>query len=116
MLKFGSTTFFPFYHYMKPISSVQHSTVISLLQEGYSLCQIQFKTDIGKSTIGRINREMDWDKENDKGGHPSKLSIRDKQSLIRQSPLGDLTMLWRLPITLTTLSPTLSILRQSEEH
>jgi transposase len=90
MLKFGSTIFFPFYHPMKPISSAQHSTLISLLQEGYSLHQIQSKTDIGKSTIGRIKREMGWDKENNIGGRPSKLSARDKQSLTRQITTGKL--------------------------
>jgi transposase len=75
---------------MKPLSSAQHFTVISLLQEGYSLCQIQSKTDVGKSTIGRIRREIDWDKENNTGGCPSKLSPCDKQSVIRQITTGKL--------------------------
>src|SRR5215471_3718250 len=90
MLKFGSTIFFPSYHCMKSIFSAKHSTVISLLQEGYSLCQIQFKTDIGKSTIGRIKREMGWDKENNPGGCPSKLSAHDKQALTCQITTGRL--------------------------
>ena len=75
---------------MKPTSSSQHSTVISLLREGYSLRQIESKTGLGKSTIGRIKKEVDLDKENSKGGRPSKLTHRDKQSIIRQITTGKL--------------------------
>ena len=45
----------------------------SLLQQGYSLHQIQSKTGPGKSTIGRIRKEVDRDKENGKGGYLTKL-------------------------------------------
>ena len=75
---------------MKPTSSTKHSAVTSLLQEGYSLHQIESKTDLGKSTIGRIKKEMDGDKENSKGGRPSKLSLDDKRSIIRQITTGRL--------------------------
>ena len=69
---------------MCSIPSAQHSTIISLLHEHYSVCEIQFKTGIGKSTIGRIKKDLDMDKENSKGGRPSKLSPWDKQSIICQ--------------------------------
>ena len=75
---------------MKPTSSAQHSTVISLLQEGYSLRQIQSRTGLGRSTVGRIKKEVDSNKENNKGGHPSKLSPRDKQTIICQLTTGKL--------------------------
>jgi transposase len=75
---------------MKPTSSTKHSAVTSLLQEGYSLRQIESKTGLGKSTIGRIKKEMDGDKENSKGGRPSKLSPGDKRSIIRQITTGRL--------------------------
>jgi transposase len=75
---------------MRPTPSAPRSTAISLLQEGYSLRQVQSKTGLGKSTIGRIKKEMDWDKENSKGGCPSKLSPRNKQSIIRQITTGKL--------------------------
>jgi transposase len=84
MLKSTSTIFLSFHHHMKPTSSSQRSTVISLLTEGYSVHQIQSKTSLGRSTIGRIKKEVDLDKENNKGGRPSKLSPCDKQSIIRQ--------------------------------
>src|SRR5258708_17627491 len=51
---------------MKPTSSTQCSTVISLLQEGHSLLQIQSITGLGKSTIGRIKKEVAGDIERDR--------------------------------------------------
>ena len=75
---------------MKPTSSTKHSAVISLLQQGYSLHQIESKNALWKSTIERINKEMDGNKENSKGGHPSKLSSGNKQSIICQITSGRL--------------------------
>ena len=77
-------------HLMKPTSSTKCSAVISLLQQGYSLHQIESKTGLGKSIIGRINKEMDWDKENSKGGCPSKLPLGNKWSIICQITSGRL--------------------------
>ena len=85
-----STTFSFHPHLMKPTSSIKCSAVISLLQQGYSLHQIESKTGLGKSIIGRINKEMDGDKENSKGGCPSKLSSGNKQSIISQITSGSL--------------------------
>ena len=73
---------------MKPTSATQHSTVISLLKEGYYVCQIESKTGLGRSTIGRINKKTDLDKENSKGGCLSKLSSHDTQSIIHQITTG----------------------------
>src|SRR5579863_4410404 len=75
---------------MRPTPSTQHSSVISLLHEGYSLHQIQTKTGLGRSTIGRIKKEADIDKENSKGGHSPKLSPCDKQSILQQITTGKL--------------------------
>ena len=75
---------------MCPIPSAQRSTIISLLHEHYSVREIQFQTGIGKSTIGRIKKELHIDKENSKGGRPSKLSPCDKQSIIHQITTGKL--------------------------
>ena len=75
---------------MHPLSSNKHSTAISLLHEGYSLRQIQSRTGLGKSTVGRIKKELDQDKENSKGGRPSKLSHWDKQTIMCQITTGRL--------------------------
>src|SRR5882724_12812340 len=74
---------------MQPTSSTKHSQVICL-NDGYSLHHIEAKTHLGKSTIGRIKKEIDGDKENSKGGCPSKLSYCDKQSIIHQITTGKL--------------------------
>jgi transposase len=90
MLKLVSSIYLSFHHHMKSTSSSQHTIVVSLLSEGYSVHQIQSKTGLGKSTVGRIKKEMDSDKENSKGGCPSKLSHHDKQSIIHQITTGKL--------------------------
>ena len=66
---------------MHSISSAQCSTIISLLHKHYSIYEIQFKTGVGKSTIGRIKKEVDADKENNKYDHPFKLTPYNKQSI-----------------------------------
>ena len=75
---------------MRPISAVQHSSVVSLLNEGYSQCQIQAKTGLEKGTVGRISKEVEGDKENHARGHPSKLSACDKKTIICQITTGKL--------------------------
>src|SRR5882762_4579797 len=75
---------------MRPISAQKHSSVVSLLNEGYSQHQIHTRTGLGKGTIGRISKEVEGNKENHPGGHTSKLSPHDKQSIICQISSGKL--------------------------
>ena len=75
---------------MQPTFSAQHSTITSLLLERYSLHQIQSKTGLGKSTVARSKKEVDQNKENSKGGHPSKLTSRDKQCIMCSITTGRL--------------------------
>ena len=75
---------------MKPTPSSQRCSVINLLNEGFSVHQIQSKIGLGKSTVGRIKKEVDSDKENNKGGRPSKLTSKDKQVLLCQITTGKL--------------------------
>jgi hypothetical protein len=98
---------------MRSIPSNQHSSIISILNKGYSLCQIQSRTGLGKSTIGRIKKEVNQNKENSKGGHPSKLSYHNKQTTIHQSPLEGLIMLSKQRNLSTPSYPTLSPSKQS---
>jgi hypothetical protein len=85
-----SAILFLFHHHIKSISSIQHSTVVSLLQAGYYLSQIQSKAGLWKSTIGRINKEVERNKENCKGDCPFKLTPPNKQSIICQITTGKL--------------------------
>ena len=66
---------------MKATSAAKHSSVVSLLNEGYSLHDIQAKTGLGKSTVHRISKELDLEKENHPNGHPAKLTAHDKQRI-----------------------------------
>src|SRR5579863_4892321 len=75
---------------MKSISAAQRSSVVSLLNEGYSHRQIMAKTGLGKGTIWRINKEVEGNKENHSGGCPSKLSARNKHAIVRQITTGKL--------------------------
>ena len=45
---------------------------------------------MGGSTVGRINKKTDLEKENSKGGCPSKLSSCNTQSIICQITTGKL--------------------------
>ena len=58
---------------MKAISAEKCSSIISLLNKGYSHHAIQARTGLGKGTVYRISKEVDVDKENNPGGCPSKL-------------------------------------------
>ena len=69
---------------MKATSAANHASVLSLLEQGYSVRDIERRTGLGKSTVGRIKKEVDIGKENNLGGCPSKLSAHDKTSIIRQ--------------------------------
>ena len=69
---------------MRAISAAQHCSVVSLLNEECSHCQIQAKTGLGKGAVGRIAKEVENNKENNTAGHPSKLSIRDKTAIIQE--------------------------------
>lgn len=90
MLKLVQPSSCPFTTIMKATSAAQHNSVVCLLNEGYSQHQIKAKTGLGKGTISRISKEVDGNKENNLGGRPSKLSARDKQSIVRQIKSGKL--------------------------
>ena len=90
MFKLVQPSFFPSTTIMKSISTTQRFTVISLLQEGYSCRKIEAKTGLGRSTVSRVRKEVEIDKENHIGGCPSKLSPCDKSAIIRQITTGHL--------------------------
>ena len=63
---------------MRPLSTAKHSSVLCLLEQSYPHRQIHNDTGVGMGTINRICKEMDFQKENNPGGHPSKLCACDK--------------------------------------
>jgi transposase len=90
MLNLVQPPFFLFTTTMRPISAAQHDLVVSLLNKGYSHCQIQTRTGLKKGTVGRTSKEVEENKENHPGGRPSKLSTRNKQSIVHQITTGKL--------------------------
>ena len=75
---------------MRPIPAAQCSSVVSLLNEGYSHCQIKEITCLPKGMVGNISKELEEDKENHLWGQPSKLSACDKKSIVCQITTGKL--------------------------
>ena len=75
---------------LKATSAANHASVLSLLEQGHSVRNIERRTGLGKSTVGRIKKGVDTGKENNHGGRPSKLSARDKTSIICQIQSGKL--------------------------
>lgn len=75
---------------MKATSAANKASVFTLLAQGYSVRDIEKRTGLGKSPVGRIRKEFDGNKENHAGGCPAKLSPRDKSSIIRQIQSGRL--------------------------
>jgi transposase len=75
---------------MKAISPLKREQAISLLQNGLSNRNVASITGVSKSTISRIAQEMDIDKENLKGGCPSKLSPTDQRRIIHSITSGKL--------------------------
>jgi uncharacterized protein YerC len=59
---------------MRTTSAANRASVLSLLEQGHSVRDIERRTGLGKSTVGIIKKEVDIDKENNLGGCPSKLS------------------------------------------
>ena len=86
MLKFNLTSV---YHH-KIHFCCQSCFCPSLLEQGYSVRDIERRTGLGKSTVGRIKKGVDTGKENNHGGHSSKLSACDKTSIIHQIQSGKL--------------------------
>jgi len=93
-------------------------TILLFLSSMKAILSIKsrLKTGLGKGTISRISKEVDGNKENNLGGHPSKLSARDKQSIVCQIKSGKLENAVEATQFINALSPTLSHPKQSEMH
>ena len=89
-VKLGTTIFLTFPLIMRSITPAQCSTMITLLQEGYTYSKIHTKTGLWKATISRVKADALENKENNPAGHPSKLTTCDKQSIIHQISTGRL--------------------------
>ncbi|KZP34569.1 hypothetical protein FIBSPDRAFT_694767, partial [Athelia psychrophila] len=62
--------------------------IISLLTSGHSTRAVASQTGVSKSKIAYIAKEKHPDKENLRGGQPSKLSPTDKRAISIQIQTG----------------------------
>ena len=63
-VEFDSTIFLTFATTMRPTSAAKSFSVLSLLEQGYSYCEIHNETSISPVTISKIGKEVDANKEN----------------------------------------------------
>jgi transposase len=75
---------------MKATSAANYASVISLLEQRYFIKNIEKRTGLGKSTMDRIKKGMNTDKENHLGGCPSKVFACDKKAILHQIQSGRL--------------------------
>lgn len=76
------------YLLMRPIPSSKRNLITQLLLEKYSVRDVVKKTGAGQGTVSRINKMLEGDKENSKGGRPPKLTDADKRQISRQITSG----------------------------
>ena len=75
---------------MKAISPATKNSAQSLLQQCISTRKVAEITGLSKSTVARIHKEMDLDKENLKGGRISKVSPSDQRQIVDRITSGRL--------------------------
>ena len=73
---------------MRPLSNTKRKETLNLLSAGLSAWDVAFQLGIGKSTVGKLLKELDCNKENRRGGRPSKLTDSDTCTLICQITTG----------------------------
>ena len=103
---------------MKTTSAANHASVLSLLEQGYSVRDIERRTGVGKSTEGRIKKRwMQRRKTILVDVLPSFLPwLMTKHPLFIKFNQGSWILLFRLPISLILLFNILSTPKQSEGH
>ena len=75
---------------MKKSSSQKILDVTDLFQKGYSCRAIESITGLSKATVSIINKTIDGNKENKKGGRPSKLSPADQRRIANRITSGQI--------------------------
>ena len=78
-VKLGSNHILPLTIVIKAILTACHPSVVTLLNPDY---KIQAETNLGKGTVGRSAKEVENNKENNFGGHSSKIFPCNKASII----------------------------------
>jgi transposase len=101
---------------MKAMSSADKANVSSLLLSGHSIRKVESITGLGKSTVCRIHQELEMDKENHKGGQPSKVSPTDQRRIIKKITTGRLDNAVQATNYINTIFRSLSVHKLSGMH
>ncbi|KIJ45385.1 hypothetical protein M422DRAFT_251158 [Sphaerobolus stellatus SS14] len=67
---------------MRPLSVATRTQVLSLLSSGLSSRDIEHQTGVSKSTVSRIAKDYQPDKENHPGGCLRKLTPMDRKAVL----------------------------------
>jgi transposase len=75
---------------MQPLPPPLQETIVNLLLDDHSIRQVAQMTGVGRSTVGRISKQVIPNKENIPRGRPSKLSSQDKRHLVNKIKSGQI--------------------------
>lgn len=73
---------------MRSIPSAQQDNIITLLTSGHSNRAVASQTGVSRTKVANIAKEMLPDKENLRGGRPTKLSPADRRAISMQIQTG----------------------------
>lgn len=73
---------------MRPISEDTRQNIIGDLQAGYSIRQVAYRTNVGRTTVNKVAAEHLPNRKKPKGGKPLKLKEADKRYCVRQITRG----------------------------
>jgi hypothetical protein len=73
---------------MRPISEATRQNIIGDLQAGYSIRQVAYRTNVGRTTVNKVAAEHLPNRKKPKGGKPLKLKEADKRYCVRQITRG----------------------------
>jgi transposase len=68
---------------MRPISEDTRQNIIGDLQAGYSIRQVAYRTNVGRTTVNKVAAEHLPNRKKPKGGKPLKLKEADKRYCVR---------------------------------
>src|SRR5271169_2149190 len=73
---------------MKQLPFNIHHSIISMLENGDSCCQIAARLGVGHFTVSKLHSQITSSLKENAGGHPSKLSLYDCCKLVQLITTG----------------------------
>jgi transposase len=73
---------------MRRISEETRNSILSLIDSGLSLRQIEARLGVGHATVSRVREKARPCAQKSRGGQPAKLTTIDKRRLVRMATSG----------------------------